>query len=130
MKAKLITRKNPQDREAAPKYYAIPVYSGKVDVDFIARQISGRSSLTPGDVKNVLSNFLDELPTYMLMGYSVKLNELGTFRISFSSEGAVSPSKEDFTTSMIRNVKIIYQPDVAIKNRILDEITYEVNRDV
>lgn len=49
---------------------------------------------------------------------------------SLSSEGAISPSQKDFTTPIIRNIKIIYQPNMAIKNRILDEITYEVNRGV
>ncbi|MEG1006925.1 MAG: HU family DNA-binding protein [Bacteroides sp.] len=126
MKVKLIPRKNPQNREADPKYYAEPQYEGTIDIDFIARQIAGRSSLTAGDIKNVLSNFLEEMPTYMLLGRSVKLNELGTFRISFSSEGAVSES--NFRASMIKGLKIIYTPDVNMKNRIKDGITYEVVR--
>lgn len=46
MKVKLIPRKNPQKRDAAPKYYAEPQYEGTIDIDFIARQIAGRSSLT------------------------------------------------------------------------------------
>lgn len=62
MKAKLITRKNPQDREAAPKYYAIPVYSGKVDVDFIARQISRLSFRIPNDIKKRIKRFLRRTP--------------------------------------------------------------------
>lgn len=126
MKVKLIPRKNPQDREAAPKYYAEPQNEGTISIDFIARQIAGRSSLTVGDIKNVLSNFLEEMPTYMLLGRSVKLNELGTFRISFSSEGAVEESA--FKTSMIKGLKIIFTPDVTMKNRIKDGITYEVVR--
>ena len=56
-------------------------------MDMICRQIAGRSSLTAGDVKNVLTNFLDELPTYMLMNRSVQLEDFGILRISFGSEG-------------------------------------------
>lgn len=126
MKFKLVARKNPQKQEEAPKYYAQPEYNGMVDVDFIARQIAGRSSLTAGDIKNVLSNFLEEVPTYMLLGYSVKLNDFGTFRISFSSTGA--ESAKAFRTSMIDGEKIIYTPDTALKARILDSITYEQDK--
>lgn len=52
MKFKLIPKRNPQDRESAPKYYAQPEYNGMIDVDFIAKQIAGRSSLTAGDIKS------------------------------------------------------------------------------
>ncbi|MEG2854558.1 HU family DNA-binding protein [Bacteroides sp.] len=126
MKVKLIPRKNPQKRDADPKYYAEPQYEGTIDIDFIARQIAGRSSLTKGDIKSVLSNFLEEMPTYMLLGRSVKLNELGTFRISFSSDGALD--EPSFKTSMIKGLKIVFTPDVDMKNRIKEGITYEVIR--
>lgn len=61
MKVKLISRKNPQKRGAPPKYYAEPQYEGTVDIDFIARQIAGRSSLTIGDIKNILSSFFEDV---------------------------------------------------------------------
>lgn len=128
MKAKLTTRRNPLKPQEAAKYYAQPVYDGTIDIDVIAKRIAGRSSLTAGDIKNVLSNFLEELPNYMLLGRSVKLNELGTFRISFSSEGVVKP--EDFKASMIKDVKIIYTPDSALKTAIQNGISYEVDRTV
>ena len=126
MKFKLVPIQNPQDRKAEPKYYAKPTYNGMVDVDFIARQIAGRSSLTAGDIKNVLSNFLDEVPTYLLLGYSVKLNDFGTFRLNFSSDGATTPDK--FRTSMMNGLKVIYTPDAALKKHIADSVSYEQER--
>ena len=126
MKVKLIKRKNPQKQEEPARYYASPEYTGHISTDFIAGQISGRSSLTKGDVKNVLSNFLEEVTTFMLLGRSVKLDDLGTFRISFSSEGA--DSEEAFKTAMIKGVKVIFTPDVNMKSRIKEELTFEVHR--
>ena len=67
MKVKIVQRKNPQKPDEPGKFYGQPVLDGVVGMDMICRQIAGRSSLTAGDVKNVLTNFLDELPTYMLM---------------------------------------------------------------
>lgn len=90
MKYKLVPRKNPQKLDDPPKLFAQPVYDGTVETNFIARQIAGRSSLTAGDIMNTLSNFFEEIPTYMLLGQTVKLDGLGTFRISFTSNGADS----------------------------------------
>lgn len=127
MKAKLVARKNPQKPEESAKLYAQPVYNGTVDVDFIAKQIAGRSSLTAGDIKNVLSNFLEEVPTFMALGYSVKLNDLGTFRVSFSSEGVAD--RKSFNFSMIRDLKVIFTPTPAIKKSIADSMSYELTQE-
>ena len=80
-------------------------------MDMICRQIAGRSSLTAGDVKNVLTNFLDELPTYMLMNRSVQLEDFGILRISFGSEGV--DRAEDFSSFLIRGVKIVFTPSAG-----------------
>ena len=59
MKVKIVQRKNPQKPDEPGKFYGQPVLDGVVGMDMICRQIAGRSSLTAGDVKNVLTNFLD-----------------------------------------------------------------------
>ena len=53
MRFKLVQKKNPQKREEV-KFYANPVNVGHKSLDDIARDIAGRSSLTRGDVSNVL----------------------------------------------------------------------------
>lgn len=126
MKYKLVARKNPQKREDPPKYFAQPVYDGVVDIEFISRQIAGRSSLTAGDIMNVLRNFFEELPTYMLLGLTVKLDDLGSFRISFSSNG--SETEEGFKTTAMKSIRVLYKPDPALRKRIVDEIRYTVVR--
>lgn len=124
MKYKLVPRKNPQKRDDPPKIFAQPVYDGQVDTTFITRQIAGRSSLTAGDILNVLSNFFDEIPTYLLMGQTVKIDGLGTFRISFTSDGATSEG--EFKVGAIKNARILFTPDPAFRKRIVDEIRYSI----
>lgn len=123
MKYKLQPKKNPQDREAAPKYYAVPVWDGMVDLDYLSRRIAGRSSLTAGDVSNVIKNFLDEIPGYLLLGRSVKLDGLGILRVSFSSEG--SEKAEEFKTAMIRGVKVQFRPSVEFMGMVNEGISFE-----
>ena len=69
------------------KFYANPVNLGHKSLDDIARDIAGRSSLTRGDVSNVLYNFIDCLPHYLRDGFSIQLGEFGSMRVTLSSKG-------------------------------------------
>ncbi len=123
---KLIKRGKPGEVEGTKKWYASPVQSGKVvTIKDIAKQISGRSSLTRGDLNNALDNVVDELPLFLKMGRSVQLGDFGTLRISFSSEGVENP--KDFNTAMIRDVKIIFTPGKLLKEE-LSTLTFEIEK--
>ncbi len=120
MKIKLVEKANPADRKQV-KYYANAVNAGKKDLRSIADDIAGRSSLTRGDIENVLSNFIDELPKYLNDGFSVQLGHFGTMRISLSSEGAKTP--KEFDTNTIQP-KILFTPGTEIKEK-MKKISYE-----
>jgi predicted histone-like DNA-binding protein len=121
MKYKLVERPNPQRREER-KWYANPVNAGKFTIRDFAKEIAGRSSLTRGDIENVLNNFLEELPTFLKVGMSVKLGEFGTVRLTLSSEGTDRP--EQFNASRIKSVKIVFTPSSELKKQ-LEDITFE-----
>ena len=120
MKYKLIQRSNPIDKTAPKKYFAAPVHSGKIDKKQIADDLVLISSLSRGDISSVIENLLDSIPKYLLRGYSVQLGDLGTLRISFSSEGADDP--DSFHVGMIRGKKIIFTPGPAFKKILADLI--------
>jgi hypothetical protein len=65
---------------------------------------------------------LDTIPKYLLMGKSVSLGDLGTLRISFSSEGVATEG--EFNTGKISGVKVLFIPGVALKKSI-GSITFE-----
>jgi predicted histone-like DNA-binding protein len=115
MKYKLIQRVNPVKREEK-KWYANPVNDGKVNENELAKEISALSSLSRGDVSNVIANMIDAIPKYLLMGKSVSLGELGTLRLSLSSKGVEKP--EEFHVGMIGKVKVIFTPSVSLKDEI------------
>jgi predicted histone-like DNA-binding protein len=122
MKYKLVARKNPQDREEPPKWYAAPINDGKVRQQDIAADIVNLSSLARGDVGNVINSVIDTVPKYLVMGKSVSLGELGTFRVSFSSEG-VEDSK-DFTVDKISGIRVVFIPSPELRKK-LDNIHFE-----
>lgn len=113
MKYKVIQKSNPRDKEASQKWYANAVNSGKITLNDIAKQIEGRSSLTRGDIENVLTNFMDQLPLFLKLGYSVQLGEFATLRLNLSSEGV--EEKKEFKAHHIKGTKVIFTPSSALK---------------
>ena len=123
MKYKKIMRKNPRNQDAPGKYYAQPVYDGKVTKSTLAEDLVLISSLSRGDISSVIENMIDILPKYLLMGKSIQLGELGTLRISFSSDGAETP--EALNPKMIRGRKVVFTAGKLLKNT-LPKLTFEL----
>ena len=121
MKIKLIERRKPGTKTGPGKFYASPVNVGKKTLRDIAHDIAGRSSLTRGDIENVLSNFMDCLPHYLRDGFSVQLGEFGTMRLTLSSEGAAT--LKAFKTETIKP-RVTFTPGVELK-AALRENSYE-----
>ena len=114
MRIKLVARKNPQ-KKTEVKLYANPVNLGKKSLHDIAHDIAGRSSLTRGDIENVLSNFMDCLPHYLRDGFSVQLGEFGTMRLTLSSEGAAT--EKAFKTETIKP-RVVFTPGIELKSEL------------
>ena len=117
----MIERRKPGTKTGPGKFYASPVNVGKKNLRDIAHDIAGRSSLTRGDIENVLSNFIDCLPHYLRDGFSVQLGEFGTMRLTLSSEGG--ETVKAFKTETIKP-RVTFTPGVELK-AALRENSYE-----
>ncbi|MDR1729338.1 MAG: HU family DNA-binding protein [Prevotellaceae bacterium] len=118
MKYKVIEKSNPLRLAESKKQYASPVNTGKFTIKDFAREIAGRSSLTRGDIENVLNNFVDVLPPFLKLGLSVQLGEFGTMRLTLSSEGV--PADEKFDASKIKGTKLVFTPGTDLKAALKD----------
>jgi predicted histone-like DNA-binding protein len=119
----MIQRVNPQDRSQS-KQYAAPVNDGRITKTDITKELALTSSLSRGDVSNVIENLIDVMPKYLLMGKSVNLGEFGTLRLSFSSEGVNDAS--EFTVSKIHGVKVVFTPGSEFRN-VLKNMKFETS---
>jgi predicted histone-like DNA-binding protein len=118
MKYKLVKRKNPQEPEDPGKLYAMPIYDGKVTQREVSADIVNLSSLARGDVGNVINCLIDTVPKYLVMGKSVNLGELGTFRVSFTSKGV--EDAKDFTADKISGVRVVFIPSTELRKKLGD----------
>ena len=116
MKYRAIQRRNPTDPTAPKKWYVTSVKTGTVTQRSISNDIVESSSLTHGDVSHAIESLLNAIPRYLLLGNSVKLGVLGTFRLSVSSPGVDAP--EDVNANIISRVKVIYTPSPELRKQI------------
>ena len=120
----LIFRPNPMDRTAPNRYYAQFVLGEKITLRKLAREIVARSTLTMGDVENCLDNFIDLLPTYILLGHAVQLGDFCTIRPTAHSHGSLTLG--DWQVSNIYKITLTFTPGVLIKERLKADINYRL----
>lgn len=120
---KVVERINPTKRDEAPKYYAHPATPTPVSLSAIARRIEKRSTVSSADVKAVLDALQYEVMEDLKQGKSVRLGDLGSFRITLNGLGAETP--EDFNTSYIKRVKVVFTPSSEMKKELdVDNVTF------
>ena len=103
------------NQEDAPMLYYIRQKAGNVrvmDVDTMAAAIESKSSLTAGDVKHTIEAFVEQLRS-LTQGDKVKIDGLGTFHITLTSDG--TEVKKDCTVRSIRRVNVRFVADKALK---------------
>lgn len=111
------TVKRPSDPrvENSPKrYYPQLITLGRsVDLKFIAQKIQDRSSLSVGDIKSTIQNFVEKLKEQLLEGKAVNIEGLGVFMLAAKSKG--SEKQEDITAKSVDSVRIYFQANKELK---------------
>lgn len=104
------------------KYYGMARSTGVTGLKEICNLICARASFSPADVRSMLES-LDWVMDHELRGgRTVKLGELGTFRMSLRSEGAIT--EKEFTAHKIKRGRIIFTPGATLRE-VCAEVTFE-----
>lgn len=106
-------RRNPQEKGTPPKYYAKMQASGKVDFDSLAQEISYATTLTDGDVSNVLRALVTQMKKHLADGKIVCLDGFGNFQFQINGKGALT--EKDYRTSLIERVRIQFKPGRLVR---------------
>lgn len=102
--------------ENSPMLYYVRQKSGTVrvmDINKLADAIEANSSLTAGDVKHSIEAFVEQLRLSLTQGDKVKIDGLGTFHITLSSDG--TEAEKDCTVRSIRKVNVRFVADKALR---------------
>ena len=106
----LFQNKNEEMPKAYQKWYARPVVTETIDLDYIAERIQRNSTAKKSDAKAVLTEMVEVITDALQSSQRVKIDGFGAFKVGLSSRGA--DSEEDFTVSEnVRGMRIIFQPE-------------------
>lgn len=103
------------DKDSPLLYYLRqkPKTCGTVDVDVLASNIQKNCAMTRGDVKHVIEALVEEIQGHLANGDKVRLNQLGTFHMTFRCPGVELAEK--CTVRNISRVNIRFSPDKGLR---------------
>ena len=104
------------------KYYASAKMSGEVDIDQLTSSIEKISTVSGADIRAVLYALVDVAADSLADSNIVRLGDLGTLRVSISSDGLETP--EEVNSSAIRRNKVLFTPGKKLK-QMQKLLTYE-----
>lgn len=111
---KKILRKDPRNAAAVAKYYLQLVTLGNsADLNDIAYQMKEASSLSLGDIKSVLTNFVECMRTILYNGQSVNIQDFGVFSLGARTTGSLT--EKDCGVKNIKSVKINFRASNSVK---------------
>jgi predicted histone-like DNA-binding protein len=95
----------------------------QIDFDRIADTLNRRTTLSRVDVAAAIEGFREIIVEELMAGNNVKLDRLGIFSLTVSTEVVDDPSK--LNEKHIRDVKIRFRPDPELK-RMLKTADFQV----
>ena len=95
------------------KYYASPVNSGELSLDGLTKAIEKSCTVTGADIRAVLYALVEHSADQLAEGKIIRIGDLGSLRLSISSEGKQTP--DEVNASAIKDVSVIFTPGAKLK---------------
>jgi predicted histone-like DNA-binding protein len=90
------------------RFYGQVLKTESISLEDLCGEISLMSTASAGDVKNILASLNELLEMHLRLGQAVLLGELGHFRMTAGSHGALKV--EDFDTSLFKSAHVRFFP--------------------
>jgi predicted histone-like DNA-binding protein len=98
------------------KFYASPVMDGEMNLVDLTKAIEKICTVSGADIRAVLYALVDVSVDNLANGTIVRLGDLGSMRISLSSEGL--PTADEVKASSIKSSSVIFTPGPRIKEML------------
>ena len=117
----VVPRRNPNEKNTPPKYYAQAQARGDVSLRAMSERIQATSTVHKTDVYAVLVALEDVIADALQNGEIVRLGDLCTLQVSLSGKGAVT--EEDHNATLIERAKINFRPGKVLASA-LETLTF------
>lgn len=108
--------------EEKKSYYGVPVSSGQITEEDLAKEVCEQSSLTEADVISAIYSLKRLMHKHLKNGYHVRLKGIGTFSVSATSEGFDAP--EACTPAQVKAKRVCFKADNEMRG-VLEQIKYK-----
>lgn len=95
------------------KFYASPVMDGEINLNDLTKAIEKICTVSGADIRAVLYALVDVSIDNLGNGTIVRWGDLGSLRVSLSSEGKATA--EEVKASAIKSTSVIFTPGTRIK---------------
>ncbi len=103
------------------KFYATPVHGKEISLDSLTKAIEKTSTVNGADIRAVLYAMVEETVSNLSEGSIIRLGDLGSLRITLSSEGRATA--KEVTASAVKKAGIIFTPGKKLRE-MLDTAKY------
>ena len=110
----VIQRRNPKD--GTVKFYSQVYTSEYMTLDDIAENISRECTVTVHDIKAVLSALQEQVLFALRDGNSVRLGDLGSFRLTLS--GRPCETADEVTADTIEHLRVRFTMSSRLRSRL------------
>ena len=119
----ILRQAKPGKPEEGNKTFPTAQYREVMNLSDMAKHMSSHSSkYDKGDVMAVATQLTSCIREQLLLGNKVVLGDLGAFSVSLKAKAA--PNAEEFSTSLIKQVKVKWEPSAEFKD-LVNEASYE-----
>ena len=123
IKYREVPKRNPLNRELPPRYYGQAAHPEKINFKQLSIEIADSSTtVSEGDAYAVLITASKLIRGYLEKSYIVELEDIGSFYINISTDGAEEEGK--FHQGLIKSAKVIFKSGTTFA-KMLKNLVYE-----
>ena len=115
---------NPQKRQEPGKWYATPKSETPLSGKAMTHAATANTTTAPIEMEAALELLAKFVPQQLQQGHTVKIPGLGTFRLTFKSDG-VEDINSFRANCMIKNARIVFTPSKELRESVLSGLSFE-----
>lgn len=121
---KLVQRKNPLKKDEPAKWYATPNSAKPLAQKALTRAATENTTTAPIEMEAAMELLAAFIPQQLKQGHTVNVPGMGTFRLTFKSDGVEDINKFN-AGQMIKSPRIVFTPAKELKEGVLQGLSFE-----
>ena len=121
---KLVQRKNPLKKDEPAKWYATPNSAKPLSPKALIRAATANTTTAPIELEAAMELLAAFIPQQLQQGHTVNVPGLGSFRLTFKSDGVEDIDKFN-AGQMIKSPRIVFTPAKELREKTLQGLSFE-----